>query len=153
MSEDISRASEGLRERRVADTSSTQRSSSMVPTSTNATSPVQADPTAWIPNVEVERQANELVVRVDLPGVPPDEIDIAIDDGLLTIAGERMQEQRSEDDGFIRTERSYGRFYRTIILPEGADESQIEAKVDNGVLEIDVPITGNNQARRIPVRS
>jgi HSP20 family protein len=114
---------------------------------------VQADPTAWIPNVEVERQANELVVRVDLPGVPPDEIDIAIDDGLLTIAGERMQEQRSEDDGFIRTERSYGRFYRTIILPEGADESQIEAKVDNGVLEIDVPITGNNQARRIPVRS
>jgi HSP20 family protein len=153
MTEDLNRAAESLREARAGTSMSSQRGSSAMPANVSGRSTDLADPTAWVPNVEVLRQANNFVVRVDLPGVAPDEIDISIDDGLLTIAGERTQERREDDDGFVRTERSYGAFLRTIVLPEGADESRIEAKVDNGVLEINVPIAGENRSRRIAVQS
>jgi HSP20 family protein len=113
----------------------------------------QMDSANWLPDVEVVSQPNDLVVRVDLPGILPDDIDISINDGLLTIAGERTMEQRDEQDGFVRTERSYGSFMRTVILPDGADETRIEAKFDNGVLEIDVPLAAESHARRIPVKS
>jgi HSP20 family protein len=153
LTEDLNRAAESLREARSGTSMSSQRSSSTMPANMSSPSTDLTDPTAWVPDVEVLRQPNNFVVRVDLPGVAPDEIDIAIDDGLLTIAGERTQERREDDDGVVRTERSYGAFLRTIVLPEGADESRIEAKVDNGVLEINVPIASENRSRRIAVQS
>jgi HSP20 family protein len=155
MSDDISRAAEELKGARVNDTSRSQRSSSaMVPTNMTASSMTQMDPTQWVPDVEVVRQPNDLKVFVDLPGIPPDEIDISIDDGLLTIAGERTMEQHDEQNGFRRTERAYGAFLRTVILPDGADDSRIQAKIDNGVLEIDVPlVTDSSHSRRIPIKS
>ena len=155
MSDDINRAAEELKGTRVNDTSRSQRSSSaLVPTNMSASSMTQMDPTAWVPDVEVVRQPNDLKVFVDLPGISPDEIDISIDDGLLTIAGERTMEQRDEQNGFVRTERAYGAFLRTVILPDGADDSRIEAKIDNGVLEIDVPLVADNShSRQIPVKS
>jgi HSP20 family protein len=110
-------------------------------------------PAGWVPDVEVLRQPDSLVVRVDLPGLAPEDIDISIDDGLLAIAGERRQDQRSEHDGCLRSERTYGSFLRTIVLPDGANETQIEARVSNGVLEVTVPVAGENRSRRIPVRS
>ncbi|MDB4910906.1 MAG: heat shock protein Hsp20 [Gemmatimonadetes bacterium] len=152
MTEDLSRAAESLREVRSGASSRSQRSSSMVPANAGDTSTDLADLTSWVPDVEVLRQPDNFLVRVDLPGVAPDEIDISIDDGLLTIAGERTQERREADDGVVRTERTYGGFLRTIVLPEGADESRIEARVDNGVLEINVPISGENRSRRIAVQ-
>jgi HSP20 family protein len=153
LTEDLNRAAESLREARSGTQTGLQRSSSTMPANRGGRSTDLADPTAWVPDVEVLRQPNKFVVRVDLPGVAPDEIDISVDDGLLTIAGERTEERREDDDGFVRTERTYGAFLRTIVLPEGADESRIEAKVDNGVLEIDVPIAGENRSRRIAVQS
>jgi HSP20 family protein len=153
MTEDLNRAAESLREARAGTSMSSRRSSSMTPANMTGSSTDLADPTAWVPDVEVLRQPNNFVVRVDLPGIAPDEIDISIDDGLLTIAGERTQERRADEDGVVRTERSYGAFLRTIVLPEGADESRVEAKVDNGVLEINVPIAGENRSRRIAVQS
>jgi HSP20 family protein len=154
MSDDMNRAAEDFRGGRMSDTSRPQRSSSGVIATNSSASPMaQMEPMAWVPDVEVVRQPNDLVVLVDLPGIAPDEIDISINDGLLTIAGERMMEQRDEQDGFVRTERSYGSFMRTVILPDGADESRIQAKIDNGVLEIDVPLAGDSHARRIPVKS
>ena len=154
MSEDINRAAEEFKGGRMSDSSRSQRSSSgVIATNSTAAPMAQMDPTAWVPDVEVVRQPNDLTVLVDLPGISPDEIDISINDGLLTIAGERMMEQRDEQDGFVRTERAYGSFMRTVILPDGADESRIEAKFDNGVLEIDVPLAAESHARRIPVKS
>jgi HSP20 family molecular chaperone IbpA len=154
MSEDINRAAEELKGTRAGDASRSQRASSMVPTNASAASLGQLDATAWVPDVEVVRQPNDLVVLVDLPGIAPDEIDISIDDGLLTITGERTMEQRDEREGFVRTERAYGAFQRTVILPDGADESRIHAKIDKGVLEIDVPLAGDNgHSRHIPVTS
>jgi HSP20 family protein len=108
----------------------------------------QASRTAWSPQIEVRRQNGNLVVRADLPGVAPDDVEVEVDDGVLTIFGERRDEQREERDGFFRTERFYGQFYRAIPLPEGAKEDRVEAKFDNGVLEIRMPVAEQDQRQR-----
>jgi HSP20 family protein len=132
-----------------------RRSESLAPTlsSPGATLADLADESAiaWVPQIEVQQRPNELVVRADLPGVTPDLVEVSVDDGLLTISGERQQEEREERDGFIRTERVYGAFSRTIPLPDGADEDHVTAAFRDGVLEIIVPVTASERGRRVPV--
>ncbi|MEA2723736.1 MAG: hypothetical protein QOH59_1507 [Gemmatimonadales bacterium] len=106
-----------------------------------------------VPRTEVIQQPDALLVRVDLPGLDADEIDVTIEDGLLTIAAEREQEDIQEDEGFIRSELTYGTFFRTIQLPDGVDEDKVEAVVRNGVLEIRIPIEQRDQGRRVTVQS
>jgi len=106
-----------------------------------------------VPRTEVIQQPDALLVRVDLPGLDADEIDVTIDDGLLTIAAERQQEDVKEGGGFIRSELTYGTFSRTIRLPDGADEDKVEAVVRNGVLEIRIPIEQREEGRRVNVQS
>jgi len=110
---------------------------------------------AWSPQIEVGRQNGNLVVRAEVPGVAPDDVEVAVDDGVLTISGERRDEQREERDGFFRTERFYGQFYRAIPLPEGAKEDQVEANIDNGVLEIRIPVPEQRQRQphRVAINS
>ncbi len=108
----------------------------------------------WVPQIDVIRRSHELVVRADLPGIKPDELEVSVDDGLLTIRGERQEEvQREEREGLVRSERRYGAFYRAIPLPEGADENGIAATFRNGVLEITVPLSAEERGRRIAVQS
>jgi len=110
--------------------------------------------TAWMPQIEVARNAHSLKVRVDLPGLDPDDINVTTEDGMLIVSGERSQESREEEEGYIRSERRYGQFYRSIPLPEGADESKINATFDKGVLEVTVPLSGEQRSgRRIPISS
>ena len=78
--------------------------------------------------------------------------EVSVDDGVLTISGEREQEQREDGDGFVRTERVYGQFFRSIPLPEGANTERVEAQLRNGVLEVTVPVS-RREGRRIKVRS
>jgi HSP20 family protein len=104
----------------------------------------------WSPQIEVARRDGELVVRADLPGMDPDDVTVEIDDGVLAISGERKEENEERRDGFYRSERAYGRFYRAIPLPEGVDEDRVEASFDKGVLEIRVPAP--EQQRRQPKR-
>jgi HSP20 family protein len=106
-----------------------------------------------VPRTEVIRQPDALLVRVDLPGLAADEIDVTVEDGLLTITGERQREDVQEGEGFIRSELTYGTFFRTIQLPDGADDENIEAVVRNGVLEIRVPIEKRGQVRRVTVQA
>ncbi|HEX5963678.1 MAG TPA: Hsp20/alpha crystallin family protein [Gemmatimonadales bacterium] len=106
-----------------------------------------------VPRTEVIRQPDALLVRVDLPGLAADEIDVNVEDGLLTISATRKQEDVREEGGFIRSELTYGTFFRTIQLPDGADEDNIEAIVRNGVLEIRIPIQRREQGRRVNVQS
>jgi HSP20 family protein len=107
----------------------------------------------WIPQVEVAERQDAVVVRVELAGVAPDEVDVTIDNGILTISGQRQSERREEQDGIVRTERSYGTFARTIPLPAGTDESRATAEFRNGVLEVTVPSSGRGRGRRIAVES
>jgi HSP20 family protein len=111
------------------------------------------DLTEWVPRIEVRQQPDALKVRADLPGLAPQNIEVSVDDGMLTIRGERRQERTTEDDGFVRSEVVYGTFFRTLPLPAGADDNRVDAKFRDGVLEITVPVEGRQAGRRIPVQS
>jgi HSP20 family protein len=102
----------------------------------------------FVPAVEVRRRGDKLVVNVDLPGLSADDIRITADDGALIIEGERRSEHEEQDGDVWRCERSYGQFQRTIPLPEGADPTSIEARFDNGVLEISVRAPEQKAQRR-----
>jgi HSP20 family protein len=108
-------------------------------------------PAVVVPHIELEQRPGALVVRADLPGLTSEDINVTVDHGVLTISGERRQENREEREGFIRSELSYGAFFRTISLPESADEKGVNAVFRNGVLEITVPVSDQQQGRRVPV--
>jgi len=90
----------------------------------------------WSPQVEVFEREGQLIVRADLPGLERDDIKVDIDEDNISIKGERKQEHEENREGFYRSERSYGRFYRNIPLPEGVDPESCTANFNNGVLEI-----------------
>lgn len=94
---------------------------------------------SWAPTVETFRRDGNLVVRADLPGLTKENISIETDDDVLLISGERSDETRDEKDDFYRTERTYGRFFRAIQLPEGVNADQIDATFKDGVLEVTIP--------------
>ena len=108
----------------------------------------------WAPDVEVCEEQNRLRVLVDLPGVSKDNVKVDVHEGALTIQGAR-QEERSEggeQEGYRRSERRYGSFYRTIPLPDGADAEQAQAHMKDGVLEVTLPMTPRKQARRLDIK-
>jgi HSP20 family protein len=109
---------------------------------------------AWSPQIETFQRNGKLIVRADLPGLNKDDVDVEVNDGVLTISGERKEEHEEDRDGYYRSERSYGRFYRAISLPDGVDEGQCEASFKDGVLEIsfDAPKPEQRKARKIQVR-
>ena len=108
----------------------------------------------WAPQLEVFRRGNELVVRADLPGMRREDVQIEIDDDVLTISGERRQENEENREGFFRSERSYGQFYRSIPLPENVDASNVSASFNDGVLDITIPMPQAEQRRptRVEIR-
>jgi HSP20 family protein len=101
----------------------------------------------WSPDVEVFHRNSELVIRADLPGLSKDDVKVDVSDDRLTIEGERQRQHEEEREGFYRSERSYGKFYRTIQLPEGVIADQAKATFKDGVLEIAMPAPPE-QARR-----
>lgn len=112
-------------------------------------------PTLWSPEVDIREDKDQLRVRVDLPGIPKDAVKIDIHDGALTVQGERSEERsdESQGQGYRRTERRYGSFYRSIPLPEGADAEKARASMKEGVLEITIPVPERKQARRLEIQS
>lgn len=109
----------------------------------------------WAPQMEVFQRGNDMVVRADLPGLSPDDVQIDVEDGVLTISGERRQTNEDRQEGFYRSERSYGTFSRSIALPEGVDEEQVNARYEHGVLEVTVPIPQQQRqrGRRVQIQS
>jgi HSP20 family protein len=95
--------------------------------------------TAWSPQVEVFERNNQLVVRTDLPGMTKDDIQVDVTDDALVIRGERKSEREEDEEGYYRSERSYGTFYRQIPLPKGVTAEKARADFRNGVLEISMP--------------
>jgi HSP20 family protein len=107
----------------------------------------------WTPAVDVFSRDGNLVVRAELPGIDPEkDVDITMQDGVLYIRGERRHEERTERDNFYRFESSYGSFQRTVPLPEGVKEDEIQASYQNGILEVVVPRAGElTSAKKIPI--
>ena len=94
--------------------------------------------TEWAPAVDVVTKNGDLVVRAELPGVKQEDVDITLQNNVLTISGERKAEQEEERGGYYVRERRYGSFSRSFTLPEGVDESKVRARYENGVLEVTV---------------
>ena len=107
----------------------------------------------WRPAVDIKEEADRFVIHADLPGVDPKDIDITMEGGMLTIKGERKSEKREETEGYKRVERVSGTFYRRFSLPDTADAERIEAKGENGVLEIILPKQEKVQPRKITVKN
>lgn len=106
----------------------------------------------WAPVIEVSERDNNLVVCAELPGLNKEDVRLEATDDALIIEGERKQENKSEEGGVHRSERIYGRFYRAIPLPDGAQAEQAKAKFNNGVLEVSIPLSQPKSNRRqIPV--
>jgi HSP20 family protein len=94
----------------------------------------------WTPAIDVIRDNGHLVVRADVPGIKPDEITIEVTDDALTLSGRHAETKQEKEAGFVRRERRYGAFLRTLPLPEGVDAQKIKATTRDGVLEVKVPL-------------
>ena len=94
----------------------------------------------WIPQIEVLQNNGNFMVRADLPGLTKEDVKVELKDNLLLISGERKEEKEEKREGFYRSERSYGNFYRHIPLPEGVKTENAVATFRNGVLEITMPV-------------
>lgn len=113
---------------------------------------VTGDGAAWIPAIEVKEKEGKFFVTAELPGVKKEEVKVHIDGDTLVVEGERKQEKEEKREGYYHSERSYGKFYRSIPLPEGAKTDLTAAQFNNGVLEVTVPIPEVKAKRQdIPV--
>ncbi len=107
----------------------------------------------WVPTVDISEFDDRFQLFVDLPGVDPKAVEITLDNGVLTISGERHMQAAPEGEQMIshRSERGHGRFHRRFILPDTVDADKVRASDRNGVLEISIPKQAKAQPRRIKV--
>jgi HSP20 family protein len=108
---------------------------------------------SWTPAVDIHEEAKQFVVRADLPGVTPKDIEITAEKGVLALRGSRDFEQKSDDGHYSRIERVTGKFVRTFTLPENVATDQINAKFKDGVLELTIPKIAKPEPRRIEVQA
>lgn len=105
----------------------------------------------WIPAMDLVETEDHLVLRGDLPGMTEDDVDIEIKDGVLTVSGERKTDHEEKGEGYHRVERSFGSFSRSLSLPQGVDPGKVEAKFDNGVLEVRIPKPAEAKPTRVEI--
>jgi HSP20 family protein len=105
----------------------------------------------WIPAVDIKEEADRFVILADIPGVERKDIEITMENGVLSIKGERGTEKKEEREAYKRIERTHGSFYRRFGLPDTANAERISASTKNGVLEIVIPKQERLQPRKIMV--
>jgi HSP20 family protein len=107
----------------------------------------------WAPAVEFKEEAGKFRLLAELPGVKPEDVKVSVTEDAVTLEGERKYEKEEKYEGFYHTERSYGRFYRSIPLPKGANAEKVSAAFNNGILEVTIPIPElKPKSREIPVK-
>ena len=105
----------------------------------------------WVPAVDIREEEDKFVLHVDVPGVKPDDIELTMEDGVLTIQGSRSNVTQQTKNGYRRIERVAGKFFRRFTLPDTADAKDISANTAEGVLEVVIPKQSKAQPRRITV--
>src|SRR5579863_708726 len=107
----------------------------------------------WVPPVDIRETENELVVKADIPDVKFEDIDVKLENGTLTLRGERkFEKQSTEKGGWHRLERSYGTFERSFTLPETVDAEQVKADYQNGTLTVTLPKKEIAKPRQVKVQ-
>ncbi len=111
--------------------------------------------TGWCPAVDVHETKDELVLQAELPGLTPDDVELNVENGVLTISGEKKQEHQEGEEGsdFHLVERRYGRFERRFSLPRSVDPGKVKAEFANGMLNITLPKAEAAKPRRIQIKS
>lgn len=104
------------------------------------------------PAIDVAEKEDTVLVRAEVPGMKPEEIDISVYGNTLTISGEKKEAKEDQGDGFYHVESSYGSFRREVALPTDVDEGKIEAVCKDGVLSITLPKAEKNKAVKVPVK-
>ena len=105
----------------------------------------------WLPAMDLVEAEDHYVLKADLPGLSEDDIKIEFEDRTLTISGERKSEQETKKDGYVRVERAFGSFSRSLTLPEGIDGDAVTASFDRGVLEVSIPKPEVRKPKRIEI--
>lgn len=106
----------------------------------------------WVPAVDMVDAKDEIVLRADLPGMDEKSIDVTVQDGALTISGERKEEKEEKKEDYYYSERTYGSFSRTVMLPAGVEADKVKATFKKGVLEIHLPKAKEAKGKKIDIR-
>lgn len=106
----------------------------------------------WLPSLDVAETKGDLVVKAELPGMDPKDIDISLSEGVLTIRGEKKQEKEEREEGYHLIERSYGSFTRSIRLPKEVQSEKIEASFKNGILKVVLPKSEEAKKKEIKIK-
>jgi len=107
---------------------------------------------AWTPAIDVVRDDGNLVLRADIPGIKPEEVKIEVEDDVLTVSGEHEESKEEKDKRFVRRERRYGSFSRSMALPAGVEAKKIKAKTHDGVVEVTIPLPKVPEKKRIEIK-
>jgi HSP20 family protein len=105
----------------------------------------------WIPAMDLVETDDDFVLRADLPGLSEGDVNVELDDNVLTISGERKSEHEERKEGYYRVERASGSFARSLTLPEGVDANAIKANFDKGVLEVRIPKPEERKPRKVAI--
>jgi HSP20 family protein len=105
----------------------------------------------WIPPMDLVETADHYVLRADLPGLSDEDINIQLEDNVLTVSGERKARHEGNEEGYYRIERAFGTFARSLTLPEGVDPDGVQAEFDRGVLEIRIPKPEQKKPRHVRI--
>jgi HSP20 family protein len=107
--------------------------------------------TTWAPAVDIYETENELVLKADLPGISEKDLDVRVENNMLTVRGERKFEQQVKEDNYLRVERSYGSFSRSFSLPNTVNTEAIKAEYKNGVLQVVMPKRAESKPKQVKV--
>src|SRR5262245_46331481 len=107
----------------------------------------------WVPPMDLVEAEDHFLLKADLPGLSEGDVKLEVQDGTLTISGERKAEHEQREKGWYRIERSFGSFHRSLTLPDGVDPDGIDASFSDGVLEVRIPKPEERKPRRISISS
>jgi HSP20 family protein len=106
----------------------------------------------WIPPMDLVETEDSFVLKADLPGLTESDLNLEVEDNVLTISGERKAEHEDKHEGYVRVERAFGSFRRSLTLPEGVEPDAVKASFDNGVLEVRVPKPEQRKPRKVAIQ-
>jgi HSP20 family protein len=106
----------------------------------------------WIPAMDLVETDDHFVLKADLPGLKEEDVNIEVEENVLTVSGERKAEHEDKREGYVRVERSYGSFRRSLTLPKGVDAEAVTANFENGVLEVRIPKPEERKPRRVAIQ-
>ncbi len=106
----------------------------------------------WTPAIDVVRENGNLVLRADIPGIKPEEVKIEIEDDVLTVYGEHEERKEEQEKDYVRRERRYGSFHRSMALPAGIEANEIKAETHDGVLEVTIPLPKEARKETVEIK-